>query len=113
MDMTIKPCPFCGGEVETHHVLDNYRGQNIWTAGCSNNRCTCKPATGWCKTEAEAVAAWNTRAERTCRMPETSIDHGHIESNGVTEWRKCSECGEEILAWPAHYCPNCGAKVVE
>lgn len=53
-----------------------------------------------------------TLGPRTCKLPETRIDHGQIEYNGVTEWRKCSACGAEILAYPAHFCPNCGRKVV-
>lgn len=48
-----------------------------------------------------------------CELPTTCIDHGHIEYNGVAEWRKCSGCGREILAYPANFCPNCGRKVVE
>ena len=47
-----------------------------------------------------------------CKLPKTRIDHGSIEYNGVTEWRRCSVCGEEVLAYPANYCPNCGRKVV-
>ena len=46
-------------------------------------------------TEAEAIAAWNSRAERTCRN-----EHGH-----------CSVCGAVMYDEP-NYCPECGAKVV-
>lgn len=48
-----------------------------------------------------------------CRLPKTRIDHGRIEYNGVTEWRKCSACCAEVLAYPAHFCPNCGRRVVD
>ena len=61
-------------------------------------------------TPEQAVAA--TLGSGTCTLPETRVDHGSIEYNGVTEWRKCSACGEEVLSYPAHYCPNCGRKVV-
>ena len=55
----LKPCPFCGGEAEVMHTGG---------IGCSNDtfsivecvRCWAK--TAFCDTEAEAVKAWNTRA---------------------------------------------------
>lgn len=62
-------------------------------------------------TPEQAIAA--TLGSGMCTLPETRVDHGSIEYNGVTEWRKCSACGEEILAYPAHFCPNCGRKVVD
>ncbi len=75
-------------------------------------------------TPEQAIAATlgNDGVERTkngvdergkCKLPETSIDHGSIEYNGITEWRRCSACGAEVLAYPAHFCPRCGAEVVE
>ena len=62
-------------------------------------------------TPEQAIAA--TLGHGTCTLPETRVDHGSIEYNGVTEWRKCSACGEEVLAYPTHFCPNCGRKVVD
>ena len=60
-------------------------------------------------TPAQAVEA--TLGRGTCNLPETRIDHGSIEYNGTTEWRRCSECGEEVMAYPARFCPNCGREV--
>lgn len=72
------------------------------------------------RTEAEAAAAWNSRAERTCRAELNE------ERNAIT----CSECGstmllkgwEEFHDWTGTtristfttypHCPNCGAGVV-
>jgi hypothetical protein len=62
-------------------------------------------------TPEQAVEA--TLGRGTCRIPETRIDHGSIEYNGMTAWRRCSACGAEVLASPPHYCPNCGRRVVE
>ena len=100
------PCPFCGGEAQVARTAAGY-----WAAYCEEPMCG---RVGNFKTEAEAIEAWNTRAERTCRM---------------TDRGECSECGAYIVrAWTEvhdfngdmkridlrshNYCPNCGAKVV-
>ena len=55
-------------------------------------------------TAKEAIAAWNTRAERTCEnvMPRS---YNYLE---------CSLCGALTYQGKAefNYCPNCRAKVV-
>ena len=110
----LKPCPFCGdvytAGVEGHvKVTETARSGPRYGVACFS----CGGRIHFFETETEAIAAWNTRAERTCSLPETRIDHGSIEYNGTTSWRLCSECGEEVLAYPATFCPNCGAKVVD
>ena len=66
MAETIRTCPFCGGGA---HVKEFVSACSVvYTVGCSDSECMgfetllCKP------TPEEAVAAWNRRAERTCRM---------------------------------------------
>ena len=95
------PCPFCGGEA---HTIEPARYGKSWGV-----RCECGAFLGFELTEAEAVEAWNTRAERTCH--EVMVDKF---------FRGCSECG---YMWEYMYgigkrerpnhCPNCGARVVE
>ena len=117
----LKPCPFCGGEAKTV-LADTYphRGMlHSWFVACKDSECGCElgfygmDENGTCgtyETEAEAIAAWNTRAERTCRMEMLPPDETR------TRWL-CSECGGVHIGeaghflWP-NYCPNCGAKVV-
>lgn len=94
--------------------------------------CECGAFLGFEQTEAEAIAAWNTRAkisyedalilldelglsERTCKF---------VRSRGSDYPPVCSACGYELgiydCAWyedgtygyERNYCPNCGAKVV-
>lgn len=99
------PCPFCGGEAEPFNPFDNADG--TWCVLCSE----CASATGFEQTEAEAIAAWNARAVRTC--------HNTHENR----WFKCSACGygftdlyaedESDIDEQPRYCPNCGAKVVD
>ena len=85
------PCPFCGGE-----ALPIYGGKRIMCLDCSLN-------TKLYKTADEAIAAWNTRVERTCKRV------------WLEDWLwRCSECGSQHdTAHLYNYCPNCGAKVVD
>lgn len=59
----LKPCPFCGGEAELHPTYDMDTNEvDGWFVWCNNDTCECKPETGQFFTEAEAIAAWNSRA---------------------------------------------------
>ena len=104
MENDLLPCPFCGGEGE----LCTYYGggehnETVHTVMCDNEDCPMNVLTPDYLTEAEAIEAWNTRAERTCRNTSDS------------NYFRCSVCrkktyrGDETFK----YCPNCGAKVVE
>ena len=90
----LKPCPFCGGEATKMTSSDGFT-----SIGCLE----CNPVFGvmvQATTEAEAIKAWNTRAERTCKYAGDEISGG------------CSECHGWLDPACAYY-PSCGAKVVE
>lgn len=104
------PCPFCGGEARIFHFSSAIRDE-VWRAVCDKPFCAQGPD-GY--TEAEAIAAWNTRAERTCKW--------ELEHSGTLydKWR-CSKCGylfveprcdQGYTDLEPNYCPWCGAKVV-
>ena len=67
--------------------------------------------------ESDTIDAWNTRAERTCRVISTiCIDNDDWHSPYYPPyWEYEMECGGEFT-WdekePPNYCPSCGAKVV-
>lgn len=99
------PCPFCGGEayhyapgpVEHHIACRNYE-----TCGADIKR----------NTEAEAIAAWNTRAtlgSGTCKLEETE---SYPSENGWVHVLECSNCGKECehVNGDYEYCPHCLAK---
>ena len=123
----LKPCPFCGGEdLEIDHAPTyDVHHSDVYELHCPD--CGGRGGEEW--TEAEAIAAWNTRAEyhgyedaaveawkrikayqeRTCRNTDDDCD----------AWFKCSECGFhsklEIMSGGygiPNYCPNCGSRVV-
>lgn len=94
----LKPCPFCGDEADWYEVRPGYG-----YVSC----CACDASIGVIDAlpKQDAIDAWNTRAERTCRM-ETE--------ESCQNWNSCSECDADYYTdQPINYCPNCGAKVVK
>ena len=107
------PCPFCGGEAVFHDCL-----RPPETFPCRVYCDNCWAEVGGYSTKAEAIAAWNTRAERTCKNA-----YEYRDSNGVLHRDarifKCSECGFKVNDFYGddeqnfpNYCPNCGRKVI-
>lgn len=99
----LKPCPFCGGEARF----------KVWgnVAGVECDRCGIGTHTACIDEYQNAIDAWNTRAERTCK-------NVHKPPKATTFWPsphfKCSECGCVHVSMDyVYYCPNCGAKVID
>lgn len=134
----LKPCPFCG---ETKYLEVNEDEQHSASVVCTE---CCVRGTrfmaraiscwdipdAWERASSKAIAAWNTRAERTCRNIAT------LNRDGVSDYFfSCSNCGLDIEAFSGikvldytdesrsgfcvgaeyhfDHCPNCGARVVE
>ncbi|AUQ64392.1 Lar family restriction alleviation protein [Phaeobacter inhibens] len=63
----LKPCPFCGGEAETHERMD----ENIWdhsqvtwvSVSCGNIDCDFQGFDWPLEAEPNAFGRWNTRAD--------------------------------------------------
>ena len=81
-----------------------------WEAECLR----CHGAAGDYETKAEAIDAWNTRAERTCELicHEVEMPDSLKEKGVEVLVFECDQCGERMFS-DYNYCPNCGAKVVE
>lgn len=108
----LKPCPFCGGEADVMLCQSAY-GQSYRIHHEHKSPCPAAYVNGLqFRTEAEAITAWNARAERTCKSM--------TDDNA---WCfMCSECGKSFPRSQLHlahnhgeinYCPNCGAKVMD
>ena len=104
------PCPFCGSQASAK-IAEHFCGFNVWGVFCESDlelEFNHGHFVDNYSSKEEAIAAWNTRAERTCN--EVMVDK---------YFRGCSECG---YMWEYMYgigkrerpnhCPNCGAKVV-
>lgn len=58
------PCPFCGGsKILVSQTID--QAAPNWYATCHRTTCA---FTGYSSTEAEAITAWNTRADSHHRL---------------------------------------------
>lgn len=105
----LKSCPFCGEQPEIRKYPDLEGAQ--YSVDCLNDSCQVCACCVLMNTKEEAIEAWNTRAERTCKNL-----YKHADSPRF--W--CSECDFKSN-WPIsdgravepRRCPNCGAKVVE
>ena len=127
MGNELLPCPFCGGEdLEIDHAPTyDVRHPDVYEVHCVE--CGGRGGEGW--TEAEAIAAWNTRAEMSHEdllilLDELGLSERTCKSmTDDNAWCfACSECGKSFPRSKLHlahnhgeinYCPNCGAKVVD
>lgn len=128
MSEELKPCPFCGGEARA------FRCEESGTFDVQCQQCGAIPfigsRTSERKTMADVIAAWNARAERTCRFSleedremlaeKAACGPGEFVTQDMPDllWT-CSACGEQyrngldaLPGWLKH-CPNCGAKVTD
>ena len=124
----LKPCPFCGGEAALVPTLKTTVRE--WFVTCNNLECSvlaCRTKRYY--TEAEAIAAWNTRyhsafeetvikaweeikayQERTCQM--NWVKKFPEYEDCIFECWECSACKRTNDEQRPRFCPNCGAKVV-
>ena len=113
------PCPFCGGQAEKMTSTDGFT-----SIGCLR----CNPLFGVMvqrSSEAEAIAAWNTRAERVGERKTINKTGDFVTHDSRAERTcenesdsgfLCSTCGfgdfDGFHGYRPNYCPNCGARVV-
>lgn len=118
MSEELEPCPHCESEADVHYFAHDYSECTIM---CSNPNCRASVSARSCGSMTTAYnrarKLWNRRAERTC-----TIDYDDVHQDYV-----CSRCGERYesdmyaaatddgrtVLMPMHYCPYCGARVVE
>lgn len=67
-EVTLLPCPFCGGEAEHYSTIPTHDG--FWCCICRD----CGASTSF-GSEAEAIAAWNARAEDTRMAVDVAKDN--------------------------------------
>lgn len=112
-ERAMKPCPFCGGEAKIMNL-----NHGTWVE-CSNYHYERHQVCVHAKTEAEAIAAWNSRAELesgTCNPVETEVityydEYGHDAVK--VHVMECDECGGtyEHINGDYERCPRCGKTV--
>lgn len=108
MGIELLPCPFCGGEAETVEHDSTYL--HGFFAHCANDDCPNTVETDIYPTEAEAIAAWNTRHEETCKVKELETIAQTLSMASWLSWGECSECGC-LTPVDSTFCIHCGRKV--
>lgn len=111
----LRECPFCGGKAEIKTYLDDNEF-NIWGGSVACTRCDISYDVGICSQdtiESELEHLWNDRYEPTCTMKHEDRE----PPLHLGKWT-CSRCGGWWMLPPydlsaVHYCPGCGAKVVD
>ena len=99
----LKPCPFCGGTQDENGVIDH--DERCFVILFMDDLLTGTVS------KKEIEAAWDTRAERTCKQEErgwgTEGDHARV-------WLTCGhDCIVPTVQDLPNYCQSCGARVVE
>ena len=113
----LRLCPFCGGEAE---LCEDAGGYSVDCTVCGAG--IGYFGNGLPDAKGAAVAAWNRRAERTCRMVDcgshdTCVVNRELSNGNIMSmefgYKQCSECGANVFDCPTvRYCPSCGARVV-
>ena len=76
----LKKCPFCGGEAKALTRSDGYEFTEYVMCG------NCEAESGWFKTKAEAIAAWNTRKQlERYKELEEKLQSVYGECDGLLE----------------------------
>lgn len=123
MTTSLKPCPFCGEHAHMKE-LETAHGSTLYGVSCPTEGCLGFAMETYFDTPGQAVAAWNRRAERTCRV--VAKERRFSQTQTLVS-KSCSACGytfgdEEHRDLPVptvlgeveipNYCKNCGAKVM-
>ena len=108
MTEELKPCPFCGGEgiVDIREYWPDCKRypETTYGSGCSTNNCRCELSSDeyYWESEAEAITAWNTRAEDAPdkeNLPPTReqcerVLQGKTAEDAPDKECKCGKCPE-------------------
>ena len=111
MSEILDGCPVCGKQPERHVCKKSLDEDSYYVI----YECRQKDHTvsGKGDSDLEAIEAWNTRHERTCR---DINPYGRDYFEGKFDLFTCSECGWDGVCDPVEdvgFCPSCGAKVIE
>lgn len=105
----LKPCPFCGGEVDLRSCGKRPTGYVAQVVCFSCNAAVSSMV--FCETQRmadeSAVASWNRRDGMVYRRTARACRNVSEEP----DFFRCSECGF-VCDFALNYCGGCGARVV-
>ena len=113
MDIKFKTCPFCGGEVVSPGAIYYSNGTNLFHF--VNHKQDCILFGKVIDLLPHEFEAWNTRAERTCRMEHNERKRGVYCSHCGKRMDSfvCNNYGDGTMEYAYPFCCKCGAKMVE
>ena len=87
------PCPFCGGEAhsQTNSSRSKQHSKYVWAEHADNCPMQCSRMHHW-QTEAQAIAAWNTRATQSHAEQVAAL----VEALGLLRQREFQMMGAAI-----------------
>ena len=107
----LKPCAHCGSVyTQVRWIGFTHTHNGAFEAGYRGECLDCGVITRACRTEAEAIEAWNTRWERTTHIMQGS-ERTLLGENLIIPL-VCEVCGHGISV-KDNYCRTCGARVEE
>lgn len=89
------PCPFCGGEARPVKQIEGRYAIARYSVSCNG----CGLVAFYEATEAEAIAAWNTRAELKARISELEKQWDTRDSDCIALEAKVNRLEDEIADW--------------
>ncbi len=113
----LKPCPFCGEKpiVKKSNRFPRPACNRVdgYTIVCQNLNCIGYNADAWYElSEKKAMAAWNTRYERKCRI-ENILDRRDKEGRRLQTFiLSCGHKRTVKLGERFGFCDQCGAEVI-
>lgn len=96
----LKSCPFCGHK--KIHLCEPHEGQTIYTAECKK----CGASTDIFYTRTEAIEAWNTRTEKTCKWVVVDAEYYKTDCGRSFCFNSGGPEDNEY-----DYCPGCGRRI--
>lgn len=95
MSDALKPCPFCGGQVDIEKTIDGRKWYGVVCRNTQNLGGSCAVSIRPSASEESAIGRWNMRAQANPNNQEPLKLLDAIISGMETGFVRCENCGEQ------------------